>query len=241
LRHRPAAPVCASVNASLPISLLFVVPFSRRFSAGWIAVSAKRIFQGNAVDTMGLLGFTEDRAKRRSRVHDLMAAAAGGSVEAQIALAWHYVRGEFVPRSLVKANTWLERAAASGEEEAAVQRARFLQLRRVPQGSRELRGFAARGNWKAQFWLAQHYEARPHRISRLKAVVWYDRSSGNGNLVARAAKFMLLTRLAPMLSKPMFAAAALREKALALRRLTASRRRTGRYDALRYRLERRSW
>jgi TPR repeat protein len=189
---------------------------------------------------MGLLGYTEDRAKRRSRVHDLIVAAAGGNVEAQIALAWHYVRGEFVPRSLAKAGTWLERAAASGEEEALVQRARFLQLRHVPQGNRELRSFAACGNWKAQFWLAQHYETRPHRISRLKAVVWYDRSSGNGNLVARAAKFMLLTRLAPLLSKPMFAAAALREQALAFRRLTPSRRRAGRYDGLQYRLEPRS-
>lgn len=188
---------------------------------------------------MGLLGNTEDRAKRRSRVHDLMAAAAGGDVEAQIALAWQYVKGEFVPRSLAKAGTWLERAAASGEEEAIVERARFLQLRRVPQGSRELRSFAARGNWKAQFWLAQHYEARAHRISRLKAVVWYDRSSKNGNLLARVAKFVLLTRLAPLSSKPMFAAAALREKALALRRLTPGRRRAGRYEVLRYQLEQR--
>jgi TPR repeat protein len=147
------------------------------------------------------------------------------------------VRGEFLPRNLAAAGTWLERAAASGDEEAAVQRARFLQLRRVPQGSRELRNLAARGNWKAQFWLAQHYEARAHRISRLKAVVWYDRSFRNGNLLARTAKFALLARLAPLTSKPMFAAAALREKAMTLHRLTPSLRRAGRYEALRYRLE----
>jgi TPR repeat protein len=186
---------------------------------------------------LGLAEYAGDRAARRSRVRDLMLAADGGDVEAQIALAWQYVRGEFLPRNLATAGTWLERAAASGEEEAAVQRARFLQLRHVPQGNRELRDFAARGNWKAQFWLGQHYEARRHRISRLKAVVWYDRSSGNGNLVAGAAKFMLLARLAPLRSKPIFAAAALREMAVMLRRLTPSRRRAGRYEALRYRLE----
>jgi len=186
---------------------------------------------------MALLGNTEDRATRRSRVQDLLVAAEGGNVEAQVALAWQYVRAEFLPHNLAAAGTWLERAAASGEEEAVVQRARFLQLRRVPQGNRELRDFAARGNWKAQFWLGQHYEARQHRISRLKAVVWYDRSAGNGNLLAKTAKFVLLARLAPLPSKPIFAVAALREMALVLGRLTPSRRRAGRYEALRYRLE----
>jgi hypothetical protein len=190
---------------------------------------------------LGLAEYAEDRATRRSRVQDLMVAADGGNVEAQVALAWQYVRGEFLPHNLAAAGAWLERAAASGEEEAAVQRARFLQLRRVPQGNRELRIFAARGNWKAQFWLGQHYEARQHRISRLKAVIWYDRSSRNGNLLARTAKFVLLARLAPLPSKPIFAAAALREMALTLRRLTPTRRRAGRYEALRYRLEPRSW
>lgn len=190
---------------------------------------------------LGLSEYAEDRATRRSRVHNLLVAADRGDVEAQVALAWQYVHGEFLPRNLAAAGTWLERAAASGEEEAAVQRARFLQLRNVPQGNRELRSFAARGNWKAQFWLAQHYAARAHRISRLKAVVWYDRSSGNGNLLARTAKLMLLARLAPLRSKPIFAAAALREMALTLRRLTPTRRRADRYEALRYRLEPRSW
>jgi len=190
---------------------------------------------------LGLAEYAEDRATRRSRVQKLMVSAEGGDVEAQVALAWQYVRGEFLPRNLAAASTWLERAAASGEEEAAVQRARFLQLRRVPQGNRELRSFAARGNWKAQFWLGQHYEARQHRISRLKAVVWYDRSSRNGNLLARTAKFVLLARLAPLSSKPIFAAAALREMALTLRRLTPTRHRAGRYEALQYRLEPRSW
>jgi hypothetical protein len=117
------------------------------------------------------------------------------------------------------------------------QRARFLQLRRVPQGQRDLRRLAADGNWKAQFWLAQHYESRRHRVSRLKAVVWYDRSFANGNLVAGAAKFILLTRLAPLLSKPFFAAAALREMARMMRALTPNKQEIDGYEALQYRLK----
>lgn len=181
--------------------------------------------------------YAEDRATRRSRVQGLIVAAAGDDVDAQIALAWQYVRGEFVPVDLGTAGHWFERAAVSGHEEAVVQRARFLQLRRVPQGQRDLRRLAALGNWKAQFWLAQHYESRRHRVSRLKAVVWYDRSFSNGNLVARVAKFILLMRMAPLLSKPVFAAMALREMARTIRRLIPNAHEIGRYEALQYRLK----
>jgi TPR repeat protein len=186
---------------------------------------------------LGFSGRAVDQAKRRAKIQDLMVAAASDHVHAQIALAWHYVRGEFVPVDLVTAANWFERAAASGEEEAVVQRARFLQLRRVPQGQRDLRKFAASGNWKAQFWLAQYYESRTHRVSRLRAVVWYERSSGNGNLVGRAAKFILLTRLAPLASKPIFAAAALKEIVLLFRRLPPNEPQFDHYEALQYRLK----
>jgi TPR repeat protein len=189
---------------------------------------------------LGLPGYTEDRAKRRAKVQELMVAAAADDVDAQLALAWQYIRGEFVPVDLAMAGNWFERAAASGEEEAIVQRARFLQLRRVPQGQRDLRRLAASGNWKAQFWLAQHYESRRHRVSRLKAVVWYDRSFTNGNLVARAAKFILLMRLAPLLSKPIFAMRALREMVLMIRRLYPNEQEIDRYESLQYRLKPRS-
>jgi len=182
-------------------------------------------------------GYFEDRATRRARVQNLMVAATSGDVDAQIALAWHYVQSDFLPLDLATAGNWFERAAASGEEEAIVHRARFLQLRRVPQGNRELRRLAGRGNAKAQFWLAQHYASRGHRISRLKAVVWYDRSFRNGNRAARPAKFLLLTQLAPLSSKPIFAAAALREMALAMRRLAPGVQRMDRYEALQYRLK----
>jgi TPR repeat protein len=186
---------------------------------------------------LGLAGYSEDRATRRSKVEGSMVEAAGDDVHAQLALAWQYVWGEFVPVDLGAAGQWFERAAVSGHEEAVVQRARFLQLRRVPQGQRDLRRLAADGNWKAQFWLAQHYESRRHRVSRLKAVVWYDRSFANGNLVAGAAKFILLTRLAPLLSKPFFAAAALREMARMMRALTPNKQEIDGYEALQYRLK----
>jgi TPR repeat protein len=166
-----------------------------------------------------------------------MVAAAGDDVGAQLALGWQYVWGEFVPIDLATAGHWFERAAASGHEEAVVQRARFLQLRRVPQGQRDLRRLAAFGNWKAQFWLAQHYEARRHRVSRLRAAVWYDRSFANGNLVARAAKFVLLMRLAPLSSKPLFAAAALREMARMMRAMSPNKSEIERYETLQYRLK----
>jgi len=184
---------------------------------------------------LGLSAYVEDRATRRARVQNLMVAAADGNVDAQIALAWHYVQSDFIALDLAAAGTWFERAAASGSEEAIVHRARFLQLRRVPQGNRDLRRLAASGNPKAQFWLAQHYQSRAHRISRLKAVVWYDRSFRNGNRAARAAKFALLVQLAPLLSKPIYAAAALRD--MALRCLAASSPRMDRYETLQYRLK----
>jgi TPR repeat protein len=186
---------------------------------------------------LGLAGYTEDRAKRRAKVQDLMVAAAGDDVDAQLALAWQYVQGEFVPVQLATAGNWFERAAASGDEEAIVQRARFLQLRRVPQGLRDLRRLASSGNWKAQFWLAQHYESQPHRISRLKAVVWYDRSFANGNMVAGVAKFILLMRLAPLPSKPIFAMRALKEMARMIGRLAPNERETERYEPLQYSLK----
>lgn len=184
---------------------------------------------------LGLPGYFEDRATRRSRVRDLMVAADDGNVDAQIALAWHYVQSDFVPLDFGAAGSWFERAAASGEEEAIVHRARFLQLRRVPQGNRELRRLAVSGNAKAQFWLAQHYASRAHRVSRLKAVVWYDRSFRNGNRTARAAKFVLLMRLAPLLAKPIYVAAVLRD--MAFRCLASSGPRMDRYEALQYRLK----
>ena len=96
----------------------------------------------------------EDRAKRRAKMPEWIAAASSGRVDAQLALASEYARGDAVDADFAVAGIWFDRAAASGDDEALVHRARFLQLRGVPEGVRELRKLAAKGNWKAQFWFA---------------------------------------------------------------------------------------
>jgi TPR repeat protein len=146
----------------------------------------------------------EDRAKRRAKMLEAIAAASSGSVDAQLSLAWEYARGDAVEADFAAAGNWFDRAAASGDDEALVHRARFLQLRGVPEGVRELRKLAAKGNWKAQFWFAEYHQIRISRLSQLRAVVWYDRSFKNGNPFARLAKLGQLTRISPLPSKVFF-------------------------------------
>jgi TPR repeat protein len=95
----------------------------------------------------------DDRAERLAKIPGWATAAASGDVGAQLTLAWEYARGDVVDYDIRTAWDWFERAAASGHEEARVHRARFLQLRGVPEGIRELRALAKTGNWKAQFWM----------------------------------------------------------------------------------------
>jgi TPR repeat protein len=128
-----------------------------------------------------LPGYAENRAKRRASFPEWTTAASSGNVEAQLALAWEYARGDVVLPDITTAWHWFDQAAASGQEEALLQRARFLQLRGVPQGVRDLRKLSTNGNWKAQFWLATYYQAQIGRLNQLRAVVWYDRSLSNGN------------------------------------------------------------
>ena len=162
----------------------------------------------------------ENRVKRRADIPKWQAAAEADDVAAQVSLAWEYVRGELLDQNIATAWRWFERAAASGQEEALVNRARFLQLRGVPGGVRELRQLAVKGNWKAQFWLAQHYQSKAGRVSQLRAVVWFDRSLKSGNGSAKIAKLAVLARIAPLWSKPVFVAKELVEMAAAIWRLT---------------------
>jgi TPR repeat protein len=81
-------------------------------------------------------------AERRARIPELMAAAESDNVDAQVTLAWEYARGDVVDPDIAAAWNWFERAAASGQDDALVNRARFLQLRRVPEGVCELRKLA---------------------------------------------------------------------------------------------------
>src|ERR1700722_18324810 len=137
----------------------------------------------------------EDRAKRRNKIPEWLAAASSGDVNAQLALAWEYARGDAVDPDLVMAWNWFERAAASGQEDGLLHRARFLQLRGVPEGVRELRKLAVKGNWKAQFWFASHHQLQASRLSQLRAVIWYDRSFKSGNRIAKLGKLAQLTRM----------------------------------------------
>jgi TPR repeat protein len=139
----------------------------------------------------------KEQAERRSAISKLTVAAVLGDVNAQLALAWEYARGDVVEHDIRTAWNWFERAASSGEEEARVHRARFLQLRQVPEGVRELRDLAQNGNWKAQFWLGQHYQWRAGRLSKIRAAVWYDRSAkASGNRFGELAKLGQLFRIA---------------------------------------------
>jgi hypothetical protein len=179
----------------------------------------------------------EDRAKRRDKIPEWIAAASSGDVDAQLALAWEYARGDAVDPDLVMAWNWFDRAASSGQEDALLHRARFLQLRGVPEGVRELRKLAVKGNWKAQFWLASHHQSQSGRLSQLRAVVWYDRSFKNGNLGGNLAKLAQLTRIAHQPFKAVFAARAIFESISMFRQIFRQEQQIELYETLLYRLK----
>ena len=188
----------------------------------------------------GLSDFVEDRANRRARIPEYMAAASSGNVDAQLALAWEYARGDVLDPNILAAWDWFDRAAASGQEEALVDRARFLQLRHVPEGIRELRKLAAEGHWKAQFWLARHYQSHVGRFSQLRAAVWLDRSSRSGGAsAAKLAKLGILVRIAPLRSKPVFLSKAIIGMIAMVWRMTWDSESVEPYRSLLYELKRR--
>jgi TPR repeat protein len=188
-----------------------------------------------------LPGFTEDRAKRRASIPERMAAASSGNIDAQLTLAWEYARGDVVDRDIVTAWNLFDRAAASGQEEALANRARFLQLRHVPEGVRELRKLAAKGNWKAQFWLARDYQARIGRLSQLRAAVWFGRSAkSGGDSAAKISKLAQLTKIAPLRSKAVFLSQAIVETIAMIWRLTWQSEQLEIYERLLYQLRSRN-
>jgi TPR repeat protein len=158
---------------------------------------------------LGIPDSAEDLAQRSASISILKGEASEGDVEAQVALAWEYARGDVVRLDMAEALRWFDRAAASGDRRALTHRARFLQLRHVPEGVRALRRLAAEGEWLAQFWLARYLQTKPGRLNQLRAVVWFDRSFKNGNPGADVAKLRQLTSLAPLLSKPVLLARAI--------------------------------
>jgi TPR repeat protein len=179
----------------------------------------------------------EDRAKRRSKIPEWIAAASSGDVDAQLALAWEYARGDAVDPDLVTAWNWFDRAASSGREDGLLHRARFLQLRGVPEGVRELRKLAVKGNWRAQFWLASHHQSQTGRLSQLRAVVWHNRSFKNGNRGGKLAKLAQLTRIARHPFKAVFAARAIIECISMVWQLSRQEQQIELYETLLYRLK----
>ncbi|WP_377831173.1 tetratricopeptide repeat protein (plasmid) [Bradyrhizobium lupini] len=155
---------------------------------------------------LALRGRADDRTERRSKIPEWIAAASCGDVDAQLALAWEYARGDAVDADFVTAWKWFDRAASSGQENAVLHRARFLQLRGVPEGIRELRKLAAKGNWRAQFWLGTHYQSEHGRLSQLRAAAWYGRSHKCGFLGGKLAKLAQLRRIAHQPFRTLFAA-----------------------------------
>jgi hypothetical protein len=187
-----------------------------------------------------LPGYAEDRDERRAQFPEWMAAATAGDVDAQLAVAWEFARGDVVDLDIATAWNWFDRAANSGREEALVNRARFLQLRRVPAGLSELRTLAIGGNWKAQFWLARHYQSRVGRLNQLRAVVWFDRSLHSGNLAAKLAKLAQLARIAPLKSKFIFVAMEIIETVALIWRMTRNEQELRLYEPLMFHLKRRN-
>jgi TPR repeat protein len=182
----------------------------------------------------------EDRANRRARIPECIAAASSGDIDAQLTLAWEYARGDVLEQNILTAWDWFDRAAASGQEEALAHRARFLQLRQVPEGVRELRKLAVAGHWKAQFWLARHYQSRDGRFSQLRAAVWLDRSSRSGGAAfARLARLGILIKLAPLHVKPVLLSKAIIEAIVMVWRMTCGHENIETYQSLVYQLKRR--
>jgi TPR repeat protein len=188
----------------------------------------------------GLSDIVEDRANRRARIPECIAAASSGNIDAQLTLAWEYARGDVIDQNIVTAWDWFDRAAASGQEEALAHRARFLQLRHVPEGVRALRKLAAQGNWKSQFWLAQHYQASLGRFGQLRAAVWLDRSSkSGGGSAAKLAKLAQLIKIAPPWLKPVYLSKAIIEGITMVWRMRRGENMEN-YQCLLYELKRRS-
>jgi TPR repeat protein len=178
--------------------LVLVCPF---VIAGLIALVRLKVREMSAADI----------AQRKAKLAEWVVGAESGDTNAQIKLAWEYARGGATARDFRLAAEWFDRAASSGDVEARAHRARFLQLRRVPEGIRELRDLARKGNWKAQFWLGWYYQSQANRLSKLRAAIWFDRSSKLSGLpYGDLAKLAVLRRIASLPGKIYFAARGVR-------------------------------
>ena len=144
----------------------------------------------------------EERSDRLAQIPKLKELSADGDVAAQIKLAWELAEGEIIDADFGEADRLFRHAAASGDQIAKIDAARFLQLRRVPSGIRAIREFAIKGNTNAQFWLGGHYRSRAGRVNQLRAAAWFKRAEINGCIGARFAFSGQQIRLAPIYLSP---------------------------------------
>lgn len=147
----------------------------------------------------------KERSDRLEQIPKLKELSANGDVAAQIKLAWELAEGKIIDADFGEADRLFRRAAASGDQTAKIDAARFLQLRRVPSGMRAIREFALKGDAKAQFWLAGHYQSRAGRINQLRAAAWFKRAAINGSIGARFSFLGQQIRLAPIYLRPILA------------------------------------
>ena len=167
--------------------------------------SPHRLFRKNIVDAIMRIEvpiFTKEREQRLAQIPHLQDLAVAGDFKAQLQLAWELAEGRVIDADFGEAFRMFEKAAASSDENALLDFARFLHLRRVPDGLRTIRKFALKGNFRAQFWLAQHYQSRRGRINQLRSAVWFRRSQQNGSIGAGFALLGQQVRLASILIKP---------------------------------------
>jgi TPR repeat protein len=151
----------------------------------------------------------KERKERVAGIATLSAAADDGDVSSQVLLAWEYAQGIVIEADFGKAARLFDQAAASGNEDAQVNRARFLHLRSVPIGLTELRKFAQLGNLKAQFWLAVYYRSQHGILNQKRAAILYRRSRDQGFIGAGLGYIAVQTKLAPLHLKPILVTKAL--------------------------------
>ncbi|MGY3370320.1 hypothetical protein ACVWZL_007445 [Bradyrhizobium sp. GM2.4] len=110
----------------------------------------------------------------------------------------------------------------------------------VPEGLRELRKLALKGNWNAQFWLGTHYQSQHGRLSQLRAAVWYGRSFKSGNLGGKLAKLAQLRRIAHQPFRTLFAAKVIFEAVSTVLQMFRQDQQIETHEVLMYRLKSRT-
>jgi TPR repeat protein len=151
----------------------------------------------------------KEREERQTKIPLLKDLANTGDTKSQLELAWEYAEGRIIETDFLEASRLFDQAALSGSEEAVLNRARFLQLRKVPEGLRTIRSFAAKGDPRAQFWLAIYYRSHPGKLSQLRSAVWYNRAHLNGSIAALLGLAGVRISIAPFYAKPLWAVRAI--------------------------------